>query len=38
MEDKKLNKIFTGAYASKSMINLEHRNRLRKIAEETTVG
>ena len=36
MEDKKFNKIGKGAYASNSMINLEHRDRLRKIAEETT--
>ena len=36
MEDKEFNKIGTGAYASISMINLERRDRLRKIAEETT--
>ena len=36
MEDKQFNKIGTGAYASISMINLERRDRLRKIASETT--
>ena len=36
MEDKKFNKIDIGAYASKWMINLEWRDRLKKIAEETT--
>ena len=36
MEDKQFNKIGTGAYASISMINLERRDRLRKIAAETT--
>ena len=36
MEDKQFNKIGTGAYASISMINLERRDRLRKIANETT--
>ena len=36
MGDKEFNKIGTGGYASISMINLERRDRLRKIASETT--
>ena len=36
MEDKQFNKIGTGGYSSISMINLERRDRLRKIAAETT--
>ena len=36
MQDKEFNKIGTGTYASLSMINLERRDRLRKIASETT--
>ena len=36
MGDKEFNKIGTGGYASLSMINLERRDRLRKIASETT--
>ena len=36
MEDKQFNKIGTGAYSSISMINLERRDRLKKIAAETT--
>jgi splicing factor 3A subunit 2 len=36
MGDKEFNKIGTGGYSSISMINLERRDRLRKIAAETT--
>ena len=36
MGDKEFNKIGTGGYSSISMINLERRDRLRKIASETT--
>ena len=36
MEDKEFNKIGTGGYSSISMINLERRERLKKIAAETT--
>ena len=36
MGDKEFNKIGTGGYSSISMINLERRERLRKIAAETT--
>ena len=36
MGDKEFNKIGTGGYASLSMINLESRDSLRKIASETT--
>ena len=36
MGDKEFNKIGTGGYSSISMINLERRDRLKKIAQETT--
>ena len=36
MGDKEFNKIGTGGFSSISMINLERRDRLRKIAAETT--